>query len=139
MRFTGSGATSERRETRSPPAVSAKPTVNRTVMNGAARPPIRLVAAWDQEGRSTRTPVGSKSDTFSVTIVAPLDSAVAAIRRSAPSWPRRAESRPQMRASADPKGRMRSAKMLVVRSSHDLSSAAKVGSPASFSAMPYMH
>ena len=37
----------------SPPAVPAKPTVNRSVMNGAARPLTRLVAACDQEGRST--------------------------------------------------------------------------------------
>ena len=49
-------------------------------------------------GFSTGTPVGSKCRTLRVTTVSPCSSAVAAISRSAPSWPRAPERRPHRRA-----------------------------------------
>ncbi len=44
-----------------------------------------------------------------------------------------------MLASAEPKGRMRSAKEMVVSSSQNLNAVARVGSLPSFNVMPRMH
>lgn len=71
-----------------------------------------------ENGFITLTPVGAKSLTFRVTTVSPAVSAVAAIDRSAPSWPIRADSTPHRRAAPGETGRILSAYSRMRLSSH---------------------
>ena len=67
----------------------------------------RLVAAV-ADGSRTGTPAGSKCRTLRVTTVRPCSSAVAAMSRSALSWPRRPDRRPHRRAAGKSTARIRS-------------------------------
>lgn len=86
--------------------------------------PGRLIHRTSSNGLRTCTPVGAKCLTFRVTTVKPWLSAVAAINRSAPSFPSFAESLPQSLAEFADTGKTRSAYRLRRISSHCSNSAA---------------
>ena len=79
------------------------------------------------KGLNIGTPIGSKCRTFRVTTVRPCSSAVAAMSRSAPSFPRVADNCPHLRAVAVSTESIRSLYQASTRSSHRASSWAKDG------------
>ena len=89
-----------------------------------------------QNGFSSATSVARKSSTFPVTTTAPRARAVAAIIRSVPPWPISWLNRPQIRASSDQNGRIRSENNCIVRSTQVRKSAAKAGFCRSCVQMP---
>ena len=87
-------------------------------------------------GFRTGTPVGSKWRTLRVTTVKPCSSAVAAMSRSALSWPRVADNRPHRRAVAVSTDRILSLYQASTRSSQRANSRAKDGSRCCCCVMP---
>ena len=102
---------------------SSKPRrVSRSELQTACQSACRL------PGTTTRTPVGAKSRGLRVATTSRCTSAVAAISRSAPVCPSRADSRTRTRASAASKGTILSANVASVSASQPRSAVANPGS-----------